>query len=547
MINNFKAKVINIRESRVKVIREIQSMSQESGKNILSKDKNNTESNSNKLPCSVVYKVTREFRVCDNFALLHAVQKAEKINANILVVYTIQDVKWNCELRTIKFLLENIKKFEEKLRELNINFKIIFSKKSTKEFIDFCIEQNTILVVTDMSPMREHNKWQEGFVAATEGCGLHIVDAHNIIPVWELSDKEEFAARTIRTKIYKKIESYVETYTTQKELENIIKNNKNISKENFESLKENLSNLKDKYEYILENFKCEKNYVELDERFSGFGEDYAKEKLEEFLDIKIKSYGEGRNDPLAFAQSDLSPYINFGVINKLYILNMVLAKFDLKISDIMSADKNGSGELVKEGATEKINSLKAFVEELVVRGDLGENYCYNNPNYDNYEGVKDWAKKELGAHAGDKREYIYDVKELELASTHDELWNAAQNEMMLTGKMSGYMRMYWAKKILEWTPSASEAIKIAIHLNDKYNLDGWSPGGNIGVLWSVAGLHDRPWFKRPIYGMIRYMARSGCEKKFDVKEYVRKYNKDKNSKNENKNSDIVKIKANTLF
>jgi len=134
--------------------------------------------------------------------------------------------------------------------------------------------------------------------------------------------------------------------------------------------------------------------------------------------------------------------------------------------------------------------------------------------------LADWAKTTLNDHRNDKRDFLYNLDAFENSDTHDDLWNAAQNQMKLSGKMHGYMRMYWAKKILEWTKSPEEAFQIAIELNDRYELDGRDPNGYTGVAWSIGGIHDRPWFERPVYGKIRYMNYNGCKRKFDVKKYI---------------------------
>jgi len=147
----------------------------------------------------------------------------------------------------------------------------------------------------------------------------------------------------------------------------------------------------------------------------------------------------------------------------------------------------------------------------------------HNQAYDRVDGFPDWSRKTLDKHRGDRREFVYDLQVFETAATHDPLWNAAQREMTRTGKMHGYMRMYWAKKILEWTTSPEEALKIAILLNDTYELDGRDPNGYVGIAWSIGGVHDRPWFERPIFGQIRYMSATGCARKFDVPEYIRRF------------------------
>ena len=154
---------------------------------------------------------------------------------------------------------------------------------------------------------------------------------------------------------------------------------------------------------------------------------------------------------------------------------------------------------------------------------------YYNQKYDSFEGFHDWAKETLNRHRKDKREFKYSLQEFEQAATHEDLWNAAQSELLFTGKMHGYMRMYWAKKILEWSESPEEALKIAIYLNDKYELDGRDPNGYVGCAWSIGGVHDRAWKERPVFGKIRYMNRNGALRKFDVDSYVAKitYNKQK--------------------
>ena len=161
------------------------------------------------------------------------------------------------------------------------------------------------------------------------------------------------------------------------------------------------------------------------------------------------------------------------------------------------------------------------MEELVVRRELADNFCLYNKNYDSFDGLPDWAKKTLVKHKADKREYLYSLKELEYAKTHDALWNAAQLEMVNKGKMHGYLRMYWGKKILEWSKSPEDAIKIAIYLNDRYELDGRDTNGYAGIMWAIGGLHDRAWGERDIFGKVRFMSYNSQIKKFNFKEYIK--------------------------
>jgi deoxyribodipyrimidine photo-lyase len=169
-----------------------------------------------------------------------------------------------------------------------------------------------------------------------------------------------------------------------------------------------------------------------------------------------------------------------------------------------------------------MKGAEPFLEELMVRKELSDNFCYYNSNYDSIRCFPDWGREALEKHGRDRREYIYTQEELERGRTHDDLWNAAQSEMVNLGKMHGYLRMYWAKKILEWTESPAIAQQTAVYLNDRYELDGRDPNGYVGIAWSIGGVHDRAWKERPIFGKVRYMSYNGASKKFDIEHYIRK-------------------------
>jgi deoxyribodipyrimidine photo-lyase len=249
----------------------------------------------------------------------------------------------------------------------------------------------------------------------------------------------------------------------------------------------------------LENNKNSGNALSKEVKDFIPGETGANKILKDFIEVKLNHYAENRNDPNKKALSNLSPYLHFGHISA--------QRIALMLNDFKEADV----------------SVSSFLEELIVRKELADNFCYYNSNYDNFNGFHDWARTSLNEHRGDKREYLYTINEFEQAETHDELWNAAQMEMIVGGKMHGYMRMYWAKKILEWTESPEQAMEIGIYLNDKYELDGRDPNGYAGLAWSIGGVHDRAWTERPVFGKIRYMNYNGCKRKFDVKKYIAMY------------------------
>jgi deoxyribodipyrimidine photo-lyase len=237
--------------------------------------------------------------------------------------------------------------------------------------------------------------------------------------------------------------------------------------------------------------------IEYPKTFSGMTD--GLRALHDFIEQRLTGYAEKRNDPTIEGQSSLSPYLHFGQLSAQRVA------WEVRHAKAPMADRD------------------AFLEELIVRKELSDNFCEYNPHYDSVLGFPDWAKRSHAAHQKDKREYLYTRKQFEEGKTHDDLWNAAQMQMVNTGKMHGYMRMYWAKKILEWTKSPEEAMKIAIYLNDTYSLDGRDPNGYAGIAWSIGGVHDRAWVSRPVFGQIRYMNRNGCERKFDVDAYIGKW------------------------
>jgi deoxyribodipyrimidine photo-lyase len=229
------------------------------------------------------------------------------------------------------------------------------------------------------------------------------------------------------------------------------------------------------------------------------GENAAREILTTFLDLKLERYNEQRNDPNEDASSNLSPYLHFGQISAQRVAIEIM--------------KNIPGN----------ENTESFLEELIIRRELSDNYCFYNPDYDRFGGFPEWARKTLNEHRMDEREYLYNYQSFENAQTHDLLWNAAQMEMVKSGKMHGYMRMYWAKKILEWTRSPEEALDFSLRLNDRYQLDGRDSNGFVGCAWSIGGVHDRAWTERAVYGKIRYMNYNGCKRKFDVERYISKW------------------------
>lgn len=424
----------------------------------------------------VVYWMSRDQRAEDNWALLTAQKKALDHEVPLIVAFCIQDSFLGATRRQFHFMVHGLKEVEATLQEKNIPFKLLEGSPE-KVLPDFLKSIEAGLLVTDMSPLRIGREWRESVANSIDILMLE-VDAHNIVPVWCASDKKEFAAYTIRKKIngqlptflteYPKLQSHPHTFdidVTHKDWDAYI-DNPNIG----QTVKEP--------DWVKPGSKA------------------AHEVLDTFLDVAINDYDELRNDPNESALSNLSPYLHFGQISAQTIALQVSAK-----------------------PATRTENKDAFLEELIVRRELSDNFCWYDQAYDDFESFHDWAKTTLNAHRDDPREYVYTQDQWENCETHDPLWNAAQKQMKVCGKMHGFLRMYWAKKLLEWSESPEEALRIGNYLNDKYELDGRDPNGYVGVAWSIGGVHDRAWTERPVFGKIRYMNYNGCKRKFDVKAF----------------------------
>ena len=426
----------------------------------------------------VLYWMQRDKRVQDNWALIFAQNLAIEYQVPLLVCYSYIGQFPKANLRQYEFLFRGLEQTAQSLNKLNIDFHLIKGdpKNSVLEFID---NNNVGTLITDFSPL---NVYQNRIKKVSKLISIPFfqVDAHNIIPVWLSSDKQEWGAYTFRPKLLKLLPEYLiefpkvikHPFKTSNATPNIILNN------------------------ILSELEIDRKVKSVESIFPG--EKMALKLLGQFMNNSIDDYTRYSNNPNYDVLTNLSPYLHYGHISP--------QRVALELSSM-----------------DRIEN-KSVMEQLIVRRELAENFCYYNNNYDSFDGFPNWAKDTLKAHYKDKREFLYSFENFESADIHDELWNAAQIQMMKTGKMHSYMRMYWAKKILEWSSNPEIALQTAIDLNDKYELDGRDPNGYTGIAWSIGGVHDRAWFERPIYGKIRYMNYNGCSSKFDVKAYIKKIN-----------------------
>ena len=424
----------------------------------------------------VAYWMSRDQRVRDNWALVYAQEKARAAHEPLCVVFCLSPSFLDAARRQYAFMLRGLGEVAEALEKLHIPFFLLPGAPGTV-LQDFVRKRGIGLLVTDFDPLRIKRKWKEEVLAGTD-IPLHEVDAHNIVPCRHASDKQEYGAYTIRPKIHRLLDEFLDE---------------------FPEITRHPHKWKGKYakadwQKAADSLEISGSVPPVD--WIRPGESKGRAALGSFIRNGLSSYPSDRNDPNKNGQSGLSPYLHFG--------HLSAQRTALLVGE---ADAPGPAK-------------DAFLEELIVRRELADNFCFYNTGYDTAASFPKWARESIALHAKDKREYLYSRDRFEYAETHDPLWNAAQKEMVVRGKMHGYMRMYWAKKILEWTESADQAMEYAVFLNDRYELDGRYPNGYAGIAWSMGGVHDRAWFERPVFGKVRFMNYNGCRRKFDVDAYI---------------------------
>ncbi len=423
----------------------------------------------------VVYWMSRDQRVTDNWGLLWAQQEAIIYRKSLLVVFCLTEDYPDTTPVQLNFVLQGLGPIVTTLQKLGIGW--IFLKDYPNKILPklLCdIEAHSL--VCDFNPLKSHKIWQQQLKEQLS-IPFHEVDSHNIIPAWTTSNKREYAAYTIRPKIKRLQVDFLTDIPAPSAhpfpcAANLISEQKMW----------HIPNLFDTSTSIFFSIPS--------------GQDEALNAARRFIKSGLQTYGTTRNNPCQNGQSGLSPYLHFGQLSAQKLARMVLAT----------------------GAPYEIT--EPFLEELIIRRELSDNFCLYEENYDNMEGFSNWAQTTLDQHRKDTRDFSYSLEALEQAKTHELLWNCCQRDLVRNGKLHGFLRMYWAKKILEWTKDPETALKYAITLNNKYSIDGHDPNGYAGIAWSIGGVHDRAWGERPVFGKIRYMNETGCRRKFDVKSYI---------------------------
>jgi len=420
----------------------------------------------------VLYWMQQSQRADWNHALEYAVERANALGLPVAVVFGLMDGYPEANERHYAFMLEGLAETFQTLERRGIG---AFIGRGHPADVALKAGRDAALIICDMGYLHHQADWRAR-VADEAGCEVVEIESDVVVPVETASDHAEYMARTLRPKLLKRLDEFLQPVKEVRLLKR------------WERGEDTASTLKE----MNRNVDAVSSPRSSPAQFKG-GMAEAKKRLKKFIAESLAVYEKHSNQPQTDDVSMLSPYLHFGQISSLYVA-----------LEIQKADPRSR-----------------FLEQLIVRRELAMNFVWFTPDYDRFSCLPDWAKLTLKNHAKDKREYLYSREQFEQSQTHDPYWNAAMTEMRVTGFMHNYMRMYWGKKVLEWSRSPEEAFETLLAINNKYFLDGRDPNSYAGVAW-VFGKHDTAWAERPIFGKTRYMNAAGLKRKCDIEGYVEK-------------------------
>ena len=427
----------------------------------------------------VLYWIQQSQRAEYNHALEYAVQQANELQLPLLVGFGLMDGYPEANWRHYRFMLEGLRETEQALGRRGIRLVV---QQGNPDEVALRLGKEAALIVCDRGYLRHQKQWRQR-VADRAKCEMVQVEADAVVPVEVASEKAEIAARTLRPKIRRHLGEYLtELRPTSPDHGSMGLKIKGMD----------LTNL----DRALSKLRLDRSIMPVS-LFQG-GTSEARKLFKRFIREKLEGYDLHRNQPETDYLSHMGMYLHFGQISPLYLAQQIM-----------------------NGGDKPEEDRDCFLEELLVRRELSQNFVHYTQDYDRFTCLPPWARATLGAHKKDERPYRYSRAQLEAAGTHDPYWNAAMREMKYTGYMHNYMRMYWGKKILEWSPTPEYAYEVTLALNNKYFIDGRDPASFASVAW-VFGLHDRPWPERVIFGKIRFMSASGLERKADPAAYIKK-------------------------
>ncbi|HEY1767998.1 MAG TPA: deoxyribodipyrimidine photo-lyase [Terracidiphilus sp.] len=431
----------------------------------------------------VVYWLQRAVRVLDNPALDVAIEAGNLLDLPVVIYFGVVPNYPNANLRHYHFLAQGLRDAAEDAKELGAGF--VVRRHPDNKLDAFLEEVQAALLIGDENPCREPERWRT------------VLARRLRIPYWSVD-----ADVVVPSRVFHRSFALLHHFRPhlEAELSRFLVAPKKIAPLHRWKPTKTLPSF-DLSEEITAGFTKLDRTIKPVDTFTG-GTRAALKRLKEFVRNDLAHYDETRNHPETNGTSRLSPYLHFGNISPLTVALMV-----------RQAAKRGQIPQAVEGR---------FIEQLIGWRELAILFVRYEPNYDNWECAAPWARRSLVEHTADPRPRRYTFEQLERGETDDELWNAAQRQMVATGWMHNFMRMYWAKKILEWAPDPAKAFDWAVTLNDRYELDGRDPNGYAGIAWAVVGKLDRPWFNRPVFGLVRSMTSASFGKKFDAEAYIRR-------------------------
>ena len=431
----------------------------------------------------ILYWAQMNRRVDANHGLLYAVELANRHNLPVLYYEGLTCSYKYANDRLHTFILEGVPETARRLKRAGIGY-IFYLRRTTDapNHALYDLAQNAAAIVTDDYPTfiaRYHN----GRVPSKVDIAYYAVDSSCVVPMKEIPARQ-YGAYTIRPKIKRLLPKFLQEpdklHVKRRFDERAPRFHTEVTEKNIAELVAS----------------CEIDHsIAPSISFRG-GRAAAEKLLEIFLEQNLRRYALARNEPSEHATSDLSPYLHFGQISALEIALAVQAYAQ-------------QHKLIPD----------EYLEELIVRRELAFNYAANVEEPENLENLPDWCQENMRKHARDKRDPCYTPAQLQRAETYDELWNATQKEMLIRGKIHGYYRMYWGKKIIEWCRTYQEALDTMVDIHGWYALDGRDPNTYTNILWCF-GLHDRPWPERPIFGKMRYMSLEGMKGKTDTAAFI---------------------------
>lgn len=457
----------------------------------------------------VVYWMQQAQRVWVNPALDYAILRSLEMNLPLELWFVLYPDIPSAQAKHYQFMIEGIADTSRTLKELGIDLRVMVSQK-----VEFPPEllQSTALLVLDHGYLNWQKELRDKVFEAPDSASLEIVeiDTEAVVPVHLASEKEEYSAATLRHKILSKMSGFL-VKQAPIGIKKPAKEKRQAIAHEYPGDSSDPNALWAWAQSVLSLSAKKLSPVSL-----GSSHTKAMDTLRFFIREHLQDYALLRNHPELDVQSNMSAFLHFGQISPIEITMEICEQTRIPVEALpgMIADRSRLSGMHQ--------SVANYAEELIVRRELAMNFCNYNPDYESHLSLPEWARKSLNDHLADPREAYYSLDRIEQGETDDIYWNAAQKQMLSSGKMHNYMRMYWGKRILAWFPSVEDAYGILAWLNNKYEMDGRDANGWAGIAWCF-GKHDRPWAERPIYGMVRYMNAAGLKRKFDIEAYVSKW------------------------